>query len=477
MSRRLAAIVALVVGAADGRRSRSCVAVSEFPRGLVVLACVLVAGAAAWYGVLRRGRRARRRAGRRRPGARRRGRAARRRRAAARRSAGRRRACSCRWRRRAPTLAVHVDLPAAPPPQQPVLFYNPKSGGGKAERFALADEARARGIEPIELEPGVGPRGARARGGRPRRRRAGDGRRRRLAGDRRGDRRRARSCPTPASRPARATTSRSTSASTATTSSAPSTRSSTAASARVDLAEVNGRVFVNNVSLGLYAEAVQREGYRDAKLRTLLDTVPDVLGPDGGGLDLRWTGPGRARAPRRARRSSSPTTATGSAARSARARGRGSTTACSGSRSSARPPGAASGGRLPQRPWREWSAPDVRGRRRPPGPRRHRRRGARRSTRRCGSASGPASCACGSPARTPAPRRRRWHPRRVGRRARAGADRRRARPEGVKSMVEPHRRAMQITPREPSGADTSLRAVGPRAPCRSSSGASPALCV
>ena len=55
----------------------------------------------------------------------------------------------------------------------------------------------------------------------------------------------------------------------------------------VDLAEVNGRVFVNNVSLGLYAEAVQREGYRDAKLRTLLDTVPDVLGHDGGDLDLR----------------------------------------------------------------------------------------------------------------------------------------------------------------------------------------------
>src|SRR5204862_5727448 len=55
---------------------------------------------------------------------------------------------------------------------------------------------------------------------------------------------------------------------------------------RVDLAEVNGRVFVNNVSLGLYAEAVQRSAYRDAKLRTLLDTVPDVLGPDAQGLDL-----------------------------------------------------------------------------------------------------------------------------------------------------------------------------------------------
>ena len=49
----------------------------------------------------------------------------------------------------------------------------------------------------------------------------------------------------------------------------------------VDLAEVNGRVFVNNVSLGLYGTAVQRNDYRAAKLRTLLDTVPDVLGPAG----------------------------------------------------------------------------------------------------------------------------------------------------------------------------------------------------
>ena len=60
---------------------------------------------------------------------------------------------------------------------------------------------------------------------------------------------------------------------------------------RVDLAEVNGRVFVNNVSLGLYAEAVQREGYRDAKLRTILDTAPDVLAPGGGRRRGTWTGP------------------------------------------------------------------------------------------------------------------------------------------------------------------------------------------
>lgn len=57
----------------------------------------------------------------------------------------------------------------------------------------------------------------------------------------------------------------------------------------VDLAEVNGRVFVNNVSLGLHAQAVQREGYRDAKLRTILDTAPEVLGSEGHeGVELVW---------------------------------------------------------------------------------------------------------------------------------------------------------------------------------------------
>jgi hypothetical protein len=54
----------------------------------------------------------------------------------------------------------------------------------------------------------------------------------------------------------------------------------------VDLADVNGRVFVNNVSLGVYAAAVQKTGYRGAKLRTLLDTVPEVLGTHDAGDDL-----------------------------------------------------------------------------------------------------------------------------------------------------------------------------------------------
>ena len=59
----------------------------------------------------------------------------------------------------------------------------------------------------------------------------------------------------------------------------------------VDLGEVNGRVFVNNVSMGLYAEAVQSKGYRNAKIRTLLDTVPAVFGPSGSELDLQWVSP------------------------------------------------------------------------------------------------------------------------------------------------------------------------------------------
>lgn len=37
---------------------------------------------------------------------------------------------------------------------------------------------------------------------------------------------------------------------------------------------------------------MQRSGYREAKLRTLLETIPDTLGPEGRGLDLSWSGPG-----------------------------------------------------------------------------------------------------------------------------------------------------------------------------------------
>jgi diacylglycerol kinase family enzyme len=188
-------------------------------------------------------------------------------------------------------FTIHVDLPNAPAPRRAVLFFNPRSGGGKAERFQLAKEARERGIEPIELKPGDdletlvrravegGADGLAMAGG--------DGSQAIVA-------KVAAEVGLPyACVPA-------------------GTRNHFAldlgvdrddvvgaldafvdgGERRVDLAEVNGRVFVNNVALGLYAEAVQRSGYRDAKIRTVLDTMPDVVGPGGSDIDMRWTGPG-----------------------------------------------------------------------------------------------------------------------------------------------------------------------------------------
>jgi diacylglycerol kinase family enzyme len=55
----------------------------------------------------------------------------------------------------------------------------------------------------------------------------------------------------------------------------------------MDVAEVNGRLFLNNVSLGIYGEAVRRAAYRDAKARTLLETAVQVLGPSAAAVDLQ----------------------------------------------------------------------------------------------------------------------------------------------------------------------------------------------
>ena len=60
---------------------------------------------------------------------------------------------------------------------------------------------------------------------------------------------------------------------------------------RIDLGLVNGRVFVNNASIGLYGEIVQSPEYRDAKLRTVIEMLPDLLGPDAMPFDLRFTDP------------------------------------------------------------------------------------------------------------------------------------------------------------------------------------------
>ena len=287
--RRLAAIAAIVLAAATVVLA-IVIAIEDFPQGVWVVLCLFVAAAAAWFGLVRRG--------------------------PARLAslvvaalalaggivliathgrliedlavlAGA--VLSLGGARAA--FVVHVSLPDARAPKRAVLFYNPKSGGGKAERFHVADEARARHIEPVELARGDDleslVRDAVARGADGLAMAGGDGSQAIVASV-------AAELDLPyACIPA-------------------GTRNHFAldlgvdredvvgaldafvdgGERRVDLAEVNGRVFVNNVSLGLYAEAVQRSEYRDAKLRTLLDAMPDALGPDAPESDLVWRGPG-----------------------------------------------------------------------------------------------------------------------------------------------------------------------------------------
>ena len=186
-------------------------------------------------------------------------------------------------------FAVHVTLPAPSPPKRPVLFYNPKSGGGKAERFEVAREARARGVEPIELHLGDDlatlVRDAIANGADAVGVAGGDGTQAIVAAIA-SERGLPYVCV-----PAGTRNHFALDLGVDRDDVVGALDAFTSGGERVvDLAEVNGRVFVNNVSLGVYAEAVQRKGYRDAKLRTIAETMPTVLGADGDALDLRFTG-------------------------------------------------------------------------------------------------------------------------------------------------------------------------------------------
>ena len=186
-------------------------------------------------------------------------------------------------------FAVHVTLPVPPPPKRPVLFYNPKSGGGKAERFEVAREARARGVEPVELHLGDDlatlVRDAIANGADAVGVAGGDGTQAIVAAIA-SDRGLPYVCV-----PAGTRNHFALDLGVDRDDVVGALDAFTSGGERVvDLAEVNGRVFVNNVSLGVYAEAVQREGYRDAKLRTIAETMPTVLSPGGDALDLRFTG-------------------------------------------------------------------------------------------------------------------------------------------------------------------------------------------
>jgi diacylglycerol kinase family enzyme len=159
-----------------------------------------------------------------------------------------------------------------------VLFVNPRSGGGRAGRAGLADAARERGIEPVVLEPGddLGVMAAAA---------ATDGAD--VLGMAGGD------------------GSLGVVASAASAHGVPfvcvpaGTRNhfardlgldptdlvgaldafTDALERTIDMGDVNGRAFLNNVSLGVYGAAVQRESYRGAKARTVVETAAEVLGP------------------------------------------------------------------------------------------------------------------------------------------------------------------------------------------------------
>ena len=186
--------------------------------------------------------------------------------------------------------APFAEEPPAPRPRHPVLLMNPKSGGGKAVKFDLERECRDRGIEPIVLGPDDDllrlAEDAVARGADVIGMAGGDGSQALV-----GAVASAHGIPhvvIPAG-----------------------TRNHFAldlgidrddvvgaldayrdgVDRTIDLAEVNGRVFVNNATLGLYAKIVQSPEYRDAKVQTSLEMLPDLIGPDAVPLDLRFTGP------------------------------------------------------------------------------------------------------------------------------------------------------------------------------------------
>ena len=60
---------------------------------------------------------------------------------------------------------------------------------------------------------------------------------------------------------------------------------------RIDFATVNDRLFVNNVSLGVYATIVQSEDYRDAKVDVTRSMLGELLGREAEPFDLQYSTP------------------------------------------------------------------------------------------------------------------------------------------------------------------------------------------
>jgi diacylglycerol kinase family enzyme len=176
------------------------------------------------------------------------------------------------------------------PAMHGVLLMNPRSGGGKVQRFHLEEEARRRGITPIVLHPGDDLRAlaenAVAGGADVLGMAGGDGSQALVADvARRHDV--ALVC-VPAGTRNHFALDLGLDRDDVT---AALDAFGDAIERRIDLATVGDRVFVNNASLGVYATVVQSDAYRDAKLATAAGMLPDLLGPDAAGFDLRFTGP------------------------------------------------------------------------------------------------------------------------------------------------------------------------------------------
>jgi hypothetical protein len=289
MSRRVAAIAA-ILGPLAALAAAAYVFVDEFPRGIVVLVGVLAAGAAGWYGLVRRG-----------PP----------------RILGFAVAVlllaltfavllagSDRWILALIAIAVAIGIAAARSafrprnrleravvPTRPVVVINPRSGDGAAARAGLAEEARRRGLETVLLEPGADleelVRSAVGRGADCLAMAGGDGSQALVAAIA-AEHGLAYACIPAGTRNHFALD---LGVDREDVLGALDALAPGATQRVVDLAEVNGRTFVNNVSLGAYAEAVSHEGYRESKLGTLLDSVADNLGPEGDPTRFLWLDP------------------------------------------------------------------------------------------------------------------------------------------------------------------------------------------
>ena len=171
-----------------------------------------------------------------------------------------------------------------------VLIINPRSGGGKAERFQLEEEARKRGIEPLLLAPGgdLGQLAERAvyDGADVLGMAGGDGSQALVAAvAMRNDV--AHVCIPVGTRNNFA---RELGLDRADVVGALDAFTD-GVERRIDLACVNEHVYVNNASLGLYANVVQSEAYRNGKLRTWRRMLPELLGPNAESIDLVFRGP------------------------------------------------------------------------------------------------------------------------------------------------------------------------------------------